>query len=239
MADPFRDNTFTASASRLDRLTRVLLSHVPSAAEVRVLDLGCGTGGQLFGLLSQYPNASFVGVDISKNNIAAAMDDPRYSEFQPRVSFRAADFFDVDMGLYDVIVADSVLQNIDIQDDVVAAKLSRSLRPGGLMLMTLPCDSFYNRSLWRARRIARCMRTPLLDRVLLWGGRIMHPDWDVEMIRERVPYMYLLPVRIDEPGFRVVLTERMALVRIVDLKLPRESLAQPSHILSVYRRLGG
>lgn len=142
MADLFRGNTFTVPNSRLDRLTRVLHSHVPGDAKVRVLDLGCGTGGQLFQLLIQYPNASFVGVDISESNIAAAIGDPRYPNFHARVTFRTADSFGADLGRFDVIVADSVLQNIDVQDDPVAARLSGSLRSGGLMIMTMPSDSF-------------------------------------------------------------------------------------------------
>lgn len=56
-----------------ETLIAAVLKHFPNkAAPLRILDVGTGSGCLLLALLSEYPNATGVGVDISHNALAIA-----------------------------------------------------------------------------------------------------------------------------------------------------------------------
>lgn len=236
MGDSFRGTTFTAPAGRRDRLSSLLGPYLSPDTDIRVLDLGCGTGGQIFDLAPAYPRATFVGADVSEENVAAAVGDPRYPPLKGRVSFEAVDFFEAELGGFDVIVADSVLQNIAADDSVVVAKLGRSLNPGGVLIATLPYRCLSNFALWTVRGALRFLRGRHLDSFLHWTGRRLHPEWDAQMIRERVPYMYRLPYRVDGKALRARLCSDAGLDLVASRDLPRDSIAQPFHRFTVYRK---
>ena len=61
-----------------------------------VVDLGCGSGGRLLGILDRYPRARGVGVDIARPALAAATADALAAGLADRVSFIEADVLDLD-----------------------------------------------------------------------------------------------------------------------------------------------
>jgi SAM-dependent methyltransferase len=138
-------------AGRLAQFADALAIHVPAGG--RVLDVGCGTGN-----LARAANAADLRVtacDISAEMLgrAAAADPGRAVEWvhlDPlwlRLPFESATF--------DAVVAASVLEYVG-QPGTVLSECARVLRPGGIVLCTVPDLSHPARWLeWLAGAAAR------------------------------------------------------------------------------------
>jgi len=232
----FPQHVFTAPPE----LRRLLISILERLADkeqpFRILDLGCGTGAQLIDVAAAFPHSQCVGVDVSSENIARARMSGSTSSNGSRLSFYHHDYLLFASGPFDIIVADSVLQNIPGHTDTLVRKISNDLRPAGLLIVSLPYDCIYNRLLWAARRILRLLRGRGLERVAETVARTLHPSWSADLIRERLPYLYMLPERSDGPDLRRTfhITGRLSVLE--DQPLPHASLAQPKHRLVVFRK---
>jgi SAM-dependent methyltransferase len=120
-------------AGRLVFLTARLHRHVPTAG--RVLDLGCGTGELARGAAAA--GMQVTACDISAEMLRRAADhDPGgavgWVQLHPgwrELPLRAAAF--------DVVIAASVLEYVD-DPSVVLGECARVLRPGGVLLCTVP-----------------------------------------------------------------------------------------------------
>ena len=94
------------------------------ASRCRVLELGCGDGGNLLAMASELPESTFVGVDLIARPQPAA-----------NVELRATSIMDVDaaLGLFDFIICHGVFSWAprDVQEKVLA--ISReNLAPNGI-----------------------------------------------------------------------------------------------------------
>ena len=231
--DFFARSGFSTPADRQDRFLPLLSAHYPADAQLRLLDVGCGNGGQLLNLARHFPNCMAVGIDISAANVEGA-NARRLAQDAGRVSFLCADMLSWNAAPFDAIVSDSVLQNIP-DGPRVLNRLAALLKPGGLLFAAMPYDGLYNRLLWTLRRAARLLAGPALERLALLVARRLHPDWDVAMIRERLGYMYLLPYSRDGAVFRAAARDN-GLKLIAANPLPQASLAQPRHRMLIFRR---
>ncbi|MCC7041140.1 MAG: class I SAM-dependent methyltransferase [Burkholderiales bacterium] len=98
----------------------------------RVLELGCGSGGNLIPMAATMPDATFVGVDLAPRHIEIAR--ARVTELGLRnVEFRAADLLDVgaSLGEADYIIAHGVFSWVPpaVQNallEICATKLARN-----------------------------------------------------------------------------------------------------------------
>lgn len=72
---------------------------------LRILDLGTGSGCLLLALLSEFPNASGLGVDISASALEVAKVNAVRLGFDVRAMFRIGDWLDGIEERFDVIVA--------------------------------------------------------------------------------------------------------------------------------------
>jgi SAM-dependent methyltransferase len=130
-------------------LRRLLRCRRPSAATggtaavppLRLLDVGCGTGGTLERLK---PFGNVVGLDLEP--LALAFCRERGHRALVRASATRLPFGD---GAFDVVVALDVLEHIP-DHEAAAREIARVLAPGGFVIVTVPAY----RSLWSRHDVA-------------------------------------------------------------------------------------
>ena len=122
VVDPARDELFPAFVGRL-----------PAGA--RVLDVGCGSASSWTGELGQ--RFALTGIDISPGQIEAARRNV------PTGTFAVADVTAIDFhaGAFDAVSALYSIGHLPAAEhESVFERLGRWLRPGGLLLASLPAD---------------------------------------------------------------------------------------------------
>lgn len=109
----------------------VLTAALPEGIS-KVLDLGCGTGLELYPLVERFPAVEITGVDISESMIEQIAQRP----FADKVRCVVGDFFAVDMGEgYDAAISTSALHHFAPEDKArLYKRVFESLRPGGWFL---------------------------------------------------------------------------------------------------------
>ena len=233
----FIGKTFTAPKERRGFFTETILRFVNPEGTFRILDVGCGTGKQLFDLAETFPNARLTGVDISEGNIQIAENTRKGLLFNERLNFIAADYMNFQADLFDIIISDSTLQHISVPTKDLFSKLSADLAPGGYLIFTMPCVCFYNSILSMVRRIFRLFRSPLTDAVILAGGKILHgKQISEQLLRERVLYMYLSHKHYSSKTLNRQLENSFALELVDEFSVPHTSLAQPKHRMNIFRK---
>ncbi len=221
---------FRAREGGFPEITDAVRRHVPEARSV--LEVGCGTG-ELSLELASVLEARVLGIDLEPANVALA-EEARAGHAE-RVAFRAGDYLELALEPVDLIVMSSTLHLIRGATERLVEKLARDLVPGGLLVATLPFECAFNSLLFAARRAFRVVRSRPVDALVLAAGKLAHPREPTERIRERVPYMYVIPERLDGETLRGI--ERAHGLELVEERpIAHASLAQPRHRLTVLRR---
>jgi len=130
------------------------LFELPAAApaDCRVLELGCATGGNLIPMAWYQPQASFLGIDLSANQIRqgqSLIDRLGLSN----IELRQGDILELgnELGEFDYIIAHGVYSWVPAQVREHLLQLSRSLlKPAGLFYL-----SFNALPGWRMRGMLR------------------------------------------------------------------------------------
>jgi len=135
---------------------RLLALYAPPSA--RILDVGCGTGATTLGLRRFGP---VVGMDIGRRALEVA------GKRGIAVAQASAARLPARSGAFDLVVALDVLEHLE--DDVAAAREMRAaLRPGGLLLATVPAYPFlwsgHDEALGHRRRYLRRQLVAVLER---------------------------------------------------------------------------
>jgi len=86
-------------------VTAALETITDKAAALRVLDLGTGSGCLLLSLLSELPNASGIGVDISEGALEIARANAKALGFERRAIFQQGNWADGVEGPFDIIIS--------------------------------------------------------------------------------------------------------------------------------------
>ena len=100
------------------------------AGDLKILDVGCGTGEITARLAELYPRAAITGVDLIARHLELARE--RAADAGSRVVFQAADAFALPFseGAFDLVVCRHMLQAVPRPGDAIA-EMVRVLRPGG------------------------------------------------------------------------------------------------------------
>lgn len=112
-----------------------LFGMTPAPPEAcRVLELGCGLGGNIVPLGALYPRSEFVGVDLSENQIAAGRADVKTMGLT-NVHLHAMDILDItpELGTFDYIICHGVFSWVPPEVQARIMAICRvHLRPHGL-----------------------------------------------------------------------------------------------------------
>ncbi len=135
----------------LDRYQAIDPEKLELTADVRILDVGCGTGRHLLEL-SRFPG-TFVGLDMDRDELRGM----RYMlaiAARERTLVASVDAVQGDGevlpfadGLFDQVICTETLEHVP-DDKAILRELVRVLRPGGVLAVSVP-DEYSERLLWR------------------------------------------------------------------------------------------
>lgn len=104
--------TFKVSADTLtprpdsETIIEALLAHQPRrSAQLRILDLGTGTGCLLLAALSEYPQSRGLGVDISERALAVAAENAASLRLEKRAEFKKSVWNSAINGVWDIVIS--------------------------------------------------------------------------------------------------------------------------------------
>jgi 2-polyprenyl-3-methyl-5-hydroxy-6-metoxy-1,4-benzoquinol methylase len=102
------------------------------AGELRIADVGCGSGEITSRLARLYPRAQVVGIDILESAVTYARS--HYARLAPRVRFEQGDAFELRLPAngFDLVVCRHLTQAVPDPERVLA-ELHRICRPGGFI----------------------------------------------------------------------------------------------------------
>lgn len=238
MNNEFQGKTFSAPLQRCSLITEVLVRDSLLDNNSRVLDLGCGTGVQLFDIAKKINLSELVGIDISKENIRIATNKLAEQSNSKKISFHAIDYMEFDSLPFDIIISDSTLHNIPVSTDSLFSKIQSDLTEGGFLVASMPYNCFYNQIIWSIRRILKKIRSPFTDSLILSLSRLFHrKNYTDDMLKERIHYMYLLPFRYFNNFFHSKFESSHNMKLVKKIHLAHTSFAQPKHMLCIYKKL--
>lgn len=112
----------------------VISKLLPPDGNIKFLDFGCGTGYQLSHIRKIRPSFRITGADISPQALKSAGKRVPGSAF---VAIRPDQSIPLRNNTYDCILASDVLEHI-IETRQAFRELSRILKPGGQIIITVP-----------------------------------------------------------------------------------------------------
>ena len=232
----FADRVFISRDEDTADFGRRVLEHVDGRKNLRVLDIGCGSGKLLFWLADKIGQGYFTGIDISQPNIDMARRTAENAAGKNRFDFICGDYGRWEPGKYDVIVARSTLQHIEDRPEALFGKIISTLLEGGILVYSMPYECFYNSLCYSFRRILRVFRGPVLDCALLSASKAFHgQDRDEDFLKQRLFYLYTLPRHTDGESLRGHL-RRLGLKWIAEYPEAHRSPGQPKHKTAVFRK---
>lgn len=147
------------------RLYGMLLDrHCPRQARARVLDAGCGTGGNTRWLWDRFQPTRLVALDVSEEALHHCRE--RGLEELFRYPVEELPFPDAS---FDLVVSLNVIYHREVRDDLSALReMARVLAPGGYLLLNLPAlhclRGSHDLAVGGARRYRRSQIMVLLHR---------------------------------------------------------------------------
>ncbi len=163
----------------------------------RVLELGCGTGGNLVPMAATLPAGRFVGVDLSAVQVAEA-DRTARALGLTNVEFRAASILDVDdsWGVFDYVICHGVYSWVppEVQGKILEV-CGRNLAPQGVAYV-----SYNTYPGWHLRAVAR-------DAMLFHARRAATPAEQVAAARGYLSFLARSAPDPDEPYARLLKDE--------------------------------
>ncbi len=231
----FEPGNFATRSDVARTLVERALSVVAQKQSPSLLDLGCGSGEVAAGAAAQRRDLTAAALDISPENVNEARRTADRAGVAHQVRTVCADFVSwSDRAQYDVIVSDSVLHILPCTDQALAGRIKEALRPGGVLIASLPIASGGNHLRILARRAWRMMPAGA-DRLAFAAARKLHPGFSAEMLEDRIPYLRFIPQRLYGAQMKRAL-EQCGLEPVAEEPWDSPSLLKLVHRLVVWRR---
>jgi len=135
VADPWNPDQYGKFAREREQPFYDLLAMVRPAADMRVVDLGCGTGKLTRELHDQLKARETVGIDRSKRMLAKAGDNG----LPPGLRFQVGDIESFPSGAsnYDLVFSNAALHWVE-DHQALFARLAAALAPHGQLAVQMP-----------------------------------------------------------------------------------------------------
>lgn len=191
----------------------------PDVRRCRVLDLGCATGGNLLAMALAFPESSFVGVDLSPRQIAAARSAAAAIGLE-NVRFESMSITAIDdsFGTFDYIVSHGVYSWVppEVQSALLEVCAS-NLAPEGIAYV-----SYNTYPGWHVRGLVR-------DMILFHDRAELPPEKRVERARDFVETV-AASVPKNDSLYGALLQEEIALLKTTtDSYFMHEELESENH----------
>ena len=122
-----------------------------------MLDVGCGEGRHIFGIMQNYPEMKCIGLDMDDDSLVKAEEG---YEFFESISNAGAEFLKgsayslpFQNNSLDLIVCSEVLEHLHHYNDAVK-EIHRVLKPGGKFYASVPA-SWPEKICWHFRKIIK------------------------------------------------------------------------------------
>jgi ubiquinone/menaquinone biosynthesis C-methylase UbiE len=231
----FDGATCTAPVERAARMRDVVLEYAPRERPITILDVGCGASTLLFQLADALPLARCVGVDISSANVQAAERTRQAHPAGDRIRLICADYLECAIEPVDVIVTDTALHFIDGDPAQLWAKLSRDVRPAGVLVCAMAYAGPYNRGIRAVRRTLRRLQFRPVTAMVDAAARMAHGrTFGADGLSERTAYMYIPPTQWMTPAIRNGLAPSLGLDLVSEREVPAASRTQLLQRITVF-----
>jgi len=235
-SDPasFIESRFSTRQDIAAQLVDRALALIGDRPQPRLLDLGCGSGGIAIGAALSRADLSAVALDVAPQNGRAARAAADAAGAGDRIATVCADYLAWPGGTFDIVVSDSVLHLIPGHADALARRLAHDLKPGGILLATIPIASAGNRLRLLLRRLWS-LTPSSADEIAVRIARRLHPSFQEQMLRDRIPYLRMAGLRLFGPAeFASFVRHGLDIVETVPWKTP--TIFKLAHHLIVWRR---
>ncbi|MET3443719.1 methyltransferase-like protein/2-polyprenyl-3-methyl-5-hydroxy-6-metoxy-1,4-benzoquinol methylase [Variovorax paradoxus] len=177
---PYESHPFPQTAvEHLEALAFLFGLEAPPPAKARVLELGCAAGGNLIPFAARHPDATALGLDLSKVQVEQGVTAISRAGL-PNVELRAFNLAEVDasFGQFDYIICHGVYSWVPgpVQDAILRV-CSENLAPNGVAYV-----SYNVYPGWKAREIVR-------DAMILRGAPRDTPDEKLSYARGMLEFL--------------------------------------------------
>jgi 2-polyprenyl-3-methyl-5-hydroxy-6-metoxy-1,4-benzoquinol methylase len=173
---PFQYEDLAAKSQDLYASTKyeILESYLTSDKPLRVLSVGCGSGEMSLQLAAR--GHSVLGIDIEPSHIELSRHNAQLLGSPSNCQFAVSSIEDFDAeSEFDCVASTDVLEHIE-NDRTAFANMMRALKPGGLVLLSVPAGpwlfGYHDEQLGHFRRYTKATLHQLVD-----------PHCDVRLMR--------------------------------------------------------
>jgi SAM-dependent methyltransferase len=155
------------------------------------LDIGCGSGTQIFSVAPYFKNFSFTGIDISEPNIFACNEALSNRSNRLSFDFICDDFIEHEFNKKFILAFSySVFQLMDTSIYDLLKRVWELLEPNGYLVLSMPYNCQYNKCLNVLRRILGRFRCNLFDSLSVEISHILYrKKFTKNFLRERMIYL--------------------------------------------------
>ena len=95
-----------------------------------MLDVGCGEGRHIFGVMQEFPDIKCIGIDMDATSLIAEEGYEYFKSYQKKVEFLKGSAYDCLLVMSDLVICSEVLEHLHDYDKAIL-EIYRVLKPKG------------------------------------------------------------------------------------------------------------
>ncbi|MBT8351331.1 MAG: class I SAM-dependent methyltransferase [Deltaproteobacteria bacterium] len=155
------------------------------------LDIGCGSGAQIFSLAPHFKKIVFTGIDLSEPNIFSCNNQLSRMPDSRKFNFIQDDFMQHEFSTkFSIAFSYSVFQLMKPSMDELLKRVWNLLEPSGYLLLSMPYRCQYNEFVNYLRRFLGLLRCDLFDSLIVNVAHLLYrKKFSKNFLRERMIYL--------------------------------------------------